>query len=105
MPVHNGARFLRPAIESVLAQAFSDLELLVVDDDSTDDSVAITRSYSDARVRCLTGHGRKGLPGTLNLGLHAAVGQYVARLDHDDVENPLTLGKGARQRAAALAKR
>lgn len=85
MPVHNGARFLREAIDSVLAQTFRDLELLVVDDDSSDDSVAIARQYADARVRVLSGHGRHGLAGTLNVGLNAAAGRYVARLDQDDV--------------------
>ncbi len=88
MPVHNGARFLRPAIDSVLAQTFRDFELLVVDDDSSDESVAIARHYSDARVRSLSGHGRHGLSGTLNIGLNAATGQYLARLDHDDVAHP-----------------
>jgi glycosyltransferase involved in cell wall biosynthesis len=85
MPVHNGARFLRPAIDSILAQSFRDLELFVIDDDSSDDSVTIARSYGDPRLRIFSGHGRHGLPGTLNIGLRAASGEFIARLDQDDV--------------------
>jgi glycosyltransferase involved in cell wall biosynthesis len=93
MPVHNGARFLRLAIESVLAQTFRDFELLVVDDGSSDESVSIVRGFSDARVRSVAGHGRRGLVGTLNLGLQLATGQYVARLDHDDLAHADRLAK------------
>jgi glycosyltransferase involved in cell wall biosynthesis len=85
MPVHNGARFMRTAIDSILAQTFRDFELLIIDDDSSDDTVSIARGVKDARVRCLTGHGRRGLAGSLNIGLEAAGGIYIARLDHDDV--------------------
>jgi Glycosyl transferase family 2 len=88
MPVHNGARFLRQAIDSVLSQTYRDLELLVVDDGSTDDSVAIAGSVGDPRLRCLSGHGHRGLVRTLNTGLRAATGDYVARLDADDVARP-----------------
>ena len=85
MPVRNGARFMRTAIDSILAQTFTNFELLIIDDDSTDETVPIALSVKDARVRCLTGHGRRGLAGSLNLGLEAAEGIYIARLDHDDV--------------------
>jgi len=106
MPVHNGSRFLRQAIDSVLAQSFRDLELLVVDDGSTDDSVAIASSVADARLRCLSGSGHLGLVGTLNIGLRAATGQYVARLDADDVAHPDRIEKQAalldREPAVAL---
>lgn len=93
MPVHNGARFLRPAIDSVLQQTHRDFELFVIDDDSSDGSVAIARQYADARIRTFAGHGRHGLAATLNIGLDAASGQYVARLDQDDVAHPDRLEK------------
>jgi glycosyltransferase involved in cell wall biosynthesis len=85
MPVYNGARYLRAAIDSVLAQSLADFELLVVDDGSSDESVAIARAIADPRVKVMAGHGRRGLPGTLNLGLKAAAGEYIARLDQDDI--------------------
>jgi glycosyltransferase involved in cell wall biosynthesis len=93
LPVHNGARYLRLAIDSIVNQTYQDLELLVVDDESTDESLAIARSYSDPRVRVLSGHGRQGLVRTLNIGLRAASGEYVARLDHDDIARPDRLQK------------
>ncbi len=84
MPVYNGERFLRPAIESILAQTHGDFELLVLDDGSTDASVAIVRSYRDERIRlCLLDH--QGLISTLNTGLREARGQWIARMDCDDV--------------------
>ena len=76
---------MRTAIDSILAQTFRDFELLIIDDDSTDDTVSIARGVKDARVRCVTGHGRRGLAVSLNIGLEAAAGIYIARLDHDDV--------------------
>lgn len=85
MPVYNGDRFLRPAIESVLSQDFDDFELMIVDDGSTDDSVEIVRSYKDARIRLLQNSQNLGIVGALQAGLQAARGEYVARLDADDV--------------------
>jgi glycosyltransferase involved in cell wall biosynthesis len=95
MPVYNGARFLRQAIDSVLSQSFHDLELLVVDDGSTDDSVAIANAVADPRLRCVAAPGHRGLVGTLNIGLRAATGEYVARLDADDVARPDRIAKQA----------
>ena len=51
MPVYNAERFLAPAIDSVLAQTFTDFEFLILDDGSTDKSVSIIQSYSDPRIR------------------------------------------------------
>lgn len=93
LPVYNGARFLRLAIDSILNQTYRDLELLVVDDASTDGSLAIAQSYRDPRLRVLSGNGRQGLVRTLNIGLRAANGECVARLDHDDIARPDRLQK------------
>jgi len=87
LPVHNGARFIAVAIESVLAQTFADFELLVVDDASTDDTAAVVRRFGDPRIRTVAHDRNYGLPRALNSGLAAATGTYVARLDHDDVAN------------------
>lgn len=87
MAVHNGASFVAESVASVLAQTTSDLELLIVDDGSTDESVRICRGFNDARIRILARQ-RSGLTASLIAGLAEARGEFVARLDHDDVASP-----------------
>lgn len=87
MPAYNAAVYIREAIESVLAQTYKDFELLIINDGSTDDTEAIIRSYTDARIRVLS-HSNIGLVGTLNRGLKEAQGKWIARFDADDVCYP-----------------
>lgn len=85
MPVYNGERFLRSAIESVLTQDCNDFDLLIVDDGSTDGTVGIVRSFRDPRIRLLQNPHNLGIVGALQAGLQVAKGEYVARLDADDL--------------------
>src|SRR4029079_8750414 len=78
--VHNGARYLRPALESVLRQTVTDLELVVVDDGSTDDTPEVLAGFDDPRVRVVRGEPRRGLAGALHLGLQVVRGRTVARI-------------------------
>ena len=87
LPIYNGAAHLAEAIESVLTQSFRDLELIAIDDGSSDDSAAIARAAADGRVRVIVQENR-GLAATLNRGLELAGGRYVARQDHDDIALP-----------------
>ena len=88
VPVWNRAHVLREALASVLAQSFRDFELLVIDDGSTDESVAVARACRDPRVS-LVAHGRNlGIPATRNHGLRLARGEYLAIADSDDVSLP-----------------
>jgi glycosyltransferase involved in cell wall biosynthesis len=83
VPVHNGERYLAEALESILAQTYQPIEVIVADDGSTDGSAAIARGYG-ARVRCV--HlAKAGAPAARNLGLRAARGAFVAFLDADDL--------------------
>jgi len=91
LPVYDGAELVRGAIDSVLAQTFADFELLVVDDASPDDSVAVVESYGDPRIRLLRNERNLGQVPTTNRGLHEARGEYVARIDQDDVALPTRL--------------
>ena len=95
IPVHNGETYLAQAVESVLAQTHRDLELLVVDDGSTDATASIIRHYaaSDCRVRCISQENR-GVAAAGNRGLEEARFDWAARLDADDVFLP---GKLERQ--------
>lgn len=90
MPVYNCGAYLREAIESVLAQTYTDWELLIVNDSSTDDGPEIAASWAvqDARIRVLQNIHLKGLAGALNTGLAVARGFYIARADADDINVP-----------------
>jgi glycosyltransferase involved in cell wall biosynthesis len=93
MPVYNGLPYLRQAIESVLNQTFPDFEFLIIDDASTDDSVACIRSYRDPRIRLVCNVENVGQTRSLNKGLELARGTFIARLDQDDVCLPERLQK------------
>lgn len=86
MPVFNCAPYLAAAIDSVLGQNFTDFELILIDDGSTDDSLRILKSYAarDTRVRLLS-RANKGLVYSLNEGIGLARGRYIARMDGDDI--------------------
>ena len=91
LAVHNDDRFISEAIESVLRQTISDLELIVVDDASTDETPARLAAADDPRLFVLRNDEQLGLAASLNRGLERAQGRYVARLDADDVAFPQRL--------------
>jgi glycosyltransferase involved in cell wall biosynthesis len=91
LAVHDGETYVRTALESVLRQTVSDLELVVVDDGSTDATPDVIAGVRDARVRVIRNEAQLGLAGSLNRGLEEARGRYVARMDADDVALPRRL--------------
>jgi glycosyltransferase involved in cell wall biosynthesis len=93
MAVHNEERFLAAAIDSILGQTFTDFELIVIDDASTDRSRAIAASYRDPRLRLMPNDANLGLVRSLNRGLSFCRGEYVARLDGNDLAFPTRLAK------------
>lgn len=88
MAVYNGSRYLKQAIDSILSQTFSDFELLIINDGSTDDSADIIHSYLDPRIRFLQNDRNKGLVFTRNRGVLEAKGEFFAILDCDDIAFP-----------------
>jgi len=96
MPVYNGERYLREAIESILRQTFTDFEFLIIDDGSTDGSAATVKGYNDGRIRLVENEQNIGLTRSLNRGLHLARGEYIARMDADDISLPERLAEQAR---------
>lgn len=92
MPVRNAGAYLAPALASVLAQTFTDFELIIVNDGSTDNSWEIieARAQEDSRIRAFRQAGQ-GLVPTLNRGLAKAKGRYLARMDSDDICLPQRL--------------
>ncbi len=85
MPAYNTSPHLAEAIQSILAQSFTDFELLVINDGSTDGSADIVRSYRDARVALIENPVNKGLAYSLNRAIGLAHGKYIARMDADDI--------------------
>jgi glycosyltransferase involved in cell wall biosynthesis len=93
LPVYNAGRYLRTTLDSVLAQTFTDFEVIAIDDGSTDDSPAILSAYRDPRIRVVKHPHNRGLIATLNEGIELARGRYIARMDSDDVMHPDRLAK------------
>ena len=91
MPVYNGEKYLKEAIESILNQTFRNFEFLIIDDGSTDNSVKIIQSFNDLRIRLIRNESNIGLIKTLNKGLKLSNGKYIARMDCDDVSLPKRL--------------
>ena len=88
IPIHNGEKFLREAIESILDQTFPNFELIVINDGSNDSSVNIISSFTDSRIVCINNKTNTGLPRVRNQGLYVSRGQYIAWLDCDDISIP-----------------
>ncbi len=87
MPAYNAGKYIAEAIASVLHQTFTNFELLIVNDGSTDDTVAIIESYQDSRI-VLIHQENKGIAAALNAGLKHARAPYIARFDADDICYP-----------------
>ena len=88
LPVYNGESYLGEAIESVLAQTFTDFELFVVDDGSTDRSAEVASRFDDPRLRLLRFPEHRGLVAALNHGIRESHSELVARMDADDICMP-----------------
>ena len=90
MPVYNAEKFLAEAIESILAQTFSDFELIIVDDGSTDGSAGIIRAYAehDSRIRVVKLDMNEGVASARNRGIALSSGKYIAAMDSDDISLP-----------------
>ena len=88
MPTYNKGQWLGDAIESVLDQTFTDWELIVVDDGSSDDTARILRGYRDSRVKVHTLRRNVGRAKARNIAIQAARGRYIAICDSDDVSAP-----------------
>lgn len=89
MPVYNTEEsYLREAIESILNQTFSDFEFIILNDGSTNNAQDVILSYSDSRINYVINEKNLGLIKTLNKGFDLAKGEYIARMDSDDISLP-----------------
>ncbi len=92
MPAYNAAKYISEAIASVLDQTFTDFELLIINDGSTDETETIIRSFKDERIR-LINQTNQGVSAALNMGLMNANAELIARFDADDICLPDRLRK------------
>lgn len=91
MSVYNGQKYLKEAIESVLNQTFPDFEFIIFDDCSTDKSLSIIETYTDKRIKLIKNEINKGLTVNLIEGVKIAQGEFLARMDADDICIPQRL--------------
>lgn len=85
MSVYNGMPFLEEAVESILGQTYKDFEFIIVDDASTDGTSDYLQSLKDKRVKVITNSKNLGVAKSLNKGLEKSEGDYIARMDADDI--------------------
>lgn len=85
MSVFNEEKYLRDSLDSIFSQTFEDYELIIVDDCSTDKTVEIIRAYQDPRIRLIRNETNMGLTKNLNKALNMCQGEFIARMDGDDI--------------------
>lgn len=88
LPVYNAEKYVENAIQSILDQSYSNFELLVIDDGSTDRSLDKIRSFTDKRIIVIENNKNIGLVASLNKGIESSRGSYIARMDADDESMP-----------------
>ena len=85
MPVYNSEKYLVQSIDSILKQTYKDFEFIIIDDGSTDNSLSIINSYKDNRIKVITNKNNVGISKSLNLGVLNSSGDYIVRMDSDDI--------------------
>lgn len=93
MPVYNSEKYVIDSIQSILNQSFSDFELIVVDDCSTDSSFSLVSGLEDSRIKLIKMPENSGISKALNKGIDVAKGEYIFRMDSDDISLPYRLEK------------
>lgn len=95
MPCYNAGKYLREAIDSIINQSYKNLEILLIDDGSIDNTLDLLKEYShsDKRIRVIRNEKNLGLIRTLNKGIMESRGEYIARMDADDISDTLRIEK------------
>ena len=84
IPVHNSSKYLNECLDSVINQTYQNLEIIIIDDKSTDNTLEIINTYKDKRIKLLKLSRNKGVSYTRNKGIKASTGTYITFLDSDD---------------------
>lgn len=93
MPNYNSEKYVKDTINSVLAQTYTNWQLIFIDDCSTDDSISIVKLFNDERIKILTTSKNSGAATARNVGIECARGKYISFLDSDDLWHPNKLEK------------
>lgn len=88
MPVYNGEKFLEETMKSILNQTFKDFEYVIINDGSKDNTLKIIKKHKDKRIRLINNKKNQGFANSLNIGLKAAKGKYIASSNSDDLSHP-----------------
>lgn len=88
MPAYNSEKYIAEAIESILNQTFTDFEFIIIDDGSTDKTEQIIKTYTDKRIKFIKNKSNLGIVESLNYGIEIATGEFIARMDADDISLP-----------------
>lgn len=88
MPIYNAGKYLRLAVLSIVEQTYQNWELLIIDDGSTDSALDSVSDIHDSRIKVISDGANKGLAARLNEAIDLANGQYLARMDQDDISLP-----------------
>ena len=92
IPVHNGERYIKESINSCLEQTYKNIEIIVVDDKSEDNTLNILKSYGN-RITVIPVEKQNGLGNVINIGIRESKGKYIARMDADDIMYPTRIEK------------
>ncbi|MFK8037018.1 MAG: glycosyltransferase family 2 protein [Crocinitomicaceae bacterium] len=85
IPLYNAEKFITDTLKSILQQSFTDFEVIVVNDGSTDNSIEKVKEFKDSRIIIIEKKENSGIVDTLNIGIKAAKGDFIARMDADDI--------------------
>jgi len=88
LPVYNSDLYIRDSIQSILSQTYSNFELLILDDGSTDKTLSIINEFQDERIKIFTSEMNYGIVYQLNKGIDNSKGEFIARMDADDISFP-----------------
>ena len=92
IPVHNGEKYIKESLDSCIGQTNQNIEIIVVNDASTDSTLEILQGYGD-KIKIITVEKQNGLGNVINIGIKESKGKYIARMDADDVMYPTRLEK------------
>lgn len=93
IPVYNCEKYIEESLESIINQTYENLDILIIDDGSTDNTVNLIQQYKDKRIRLLRNDRNRGIPYTRSRGLEECKGKYLALMDADDISLPERIKK------------